>query len=145
MADGFMSGLLNEIRQPLYEVSQSLVAIAPLLTAFGAILTGVGAWATFVLISRRTIQLTWVVGFRELYAEFWRDESIAVARRWITSDVEYEEVKGVLSARNKCRQQNTLNSDDNKKLDSIDRFLAVLLSLAFRNSGSEAESLEDSI
>jgi hypothetical protein len=110
----------------LRETSAFLKNNATILTAIGLLLTGTGAWATFFLISRRTVQISWGVGFRQEYAEFWKDDVVAVARRWITNDIEYAGISGLLAARIQ-KDENELSPDDNEKLDKIDRFLASLL------------------
>jgi hypothetical protein len=126
-----MLEIFSEIPQKLLLWSEDVVELlltltTQQLTASGALATAIGAWATFFIISRRTVQLTWTVGFREQYAEFWRDEFIGAARRWITSNKEYDgKIKSILSARIKT-EENELDEDQNRVLDQIDRLLASL-------------------
>jgi hypothetical protein len=83
------------------------------------------AVATLLLVHTRTGDREWVEGFRDMYAEFWKDDDIAEVRRWIVSEVEYPEIHAILSKRLKSNQ-NWLDESANKKLEKIDKFCSLL-------------------
>jgi hypothetical protein len=86
----------------------------------------------------------WIDSFRILYAEFWKDPRIARVRRWIVSDEEYEMIKEVLIRRlDMPKENNKLSADENKILEDIDYFFALIGRIEFtrRTSKGKAQKL----
>lgn len=104
--------------------------IGPFLSGIGMMLTAAAAWASFLLIHRHTLHRNWVDSFRVLYNEFWKDENIIKVRRMIANDVEYEKVEQILLERLK-EKRNLLTPEDNKVIDYIDGFCALLMKIEF--------------
>lgn len=90
-----------------------------------------------VFVNRRTLEIErlqaenrWIETFRALYADFWKDDQIAIVRRWITNEQEYSKLAAVLSARIQS-DSNTLSPDENDMLEKIDRFCSVLVRIEY--------------
>ena len=90
-----------------------------------------------VFVNRRTLEIErlqaenrWIETFRALYADFWKDDQIAIVRRWITNEQEYSKLAAVLSARIQS-DFNTLSPDENDMLEKIDRFCSVLVRIEY--------------
>ena len=101
-------------------------AIGPLLGGIGSLIGGCSVLAAFLFIQRRTVDAQWVDGFRQIYAEFWKDDTISEVRRWIVSNSEYESLRVVLVERAKTIENN-LDTESNKILEKIDKFCALML------------------
>jgi hypothetical protein len=87
------------------------------------------AWVTAYLVTERNARLerymAAVASFRILYEEFWKPEA-AIARKWIISADEYKVLRLVLENRNR-KELNELDKDENAILETLDRFLSVLV------------------
>jgi hypothetical protein len=104
-----------------------------LLTAISTIcliLTAAAAWTTFFLYYRKTLDANWLDGFRRLYAEFWNDECAANVRRWLVSEEEYAELESILAKR-LASDKNYLTVEENKRLDVIDRYCALMTRIVY--------------
>lgn len=115
------------------QILDTLNKIGPFLSSIALIAAAVAAWATFFVFHKKTLELQiqqknedWLKGFRLLYAEFWKDDKIALVRKWITSEEEYKIINEILSKRLEC-PDNLLSSDDNDKLEKIDRFCSIIV------------------
>jgi hypothetical protein len=101
--------------------------IGPFIGGVALMAGAVAAWLTLFIVNRRANRLTWVDGFRVLYAEFWREDTIADVRLWFASDVAYGKIAPIIEARLDSADKNTLNEDSNKVLEKIDQFCALLV------------------
>jgi hypothetical protein len=97
------------------------------------------AWITAYLVTEKNARLeryaSAVGSFRVLYDEFWRPD-VAVSRKWIISSCEYEaNLVQVLKHRNST-VLNELGDEQNTILETLDRFLSVLVRIkSFSVSG----------
>lgn len=114
----------------LWETLEILNKIGPFLSGVSLLLAACAAWVTVFKINRRAMYMTWLDGFRALYAEFWQNRNIARVRSWISSDVEYAELEKILLERLKSKR-NLLNAEANKTLEQIDQFCALLVRIEF--------------
>jgi hypothetical protein len=74
----------------------SLTAMAQISQILGGIalfMAAIAAWCTLFLYHRKNIELQWADGFRQIYADFWENDNVAKARRWIDNDSEYAVLK----------------------------------------------------
>jgi hypothetical protein len=100
------------------------------------------AWITAYLVTEKNARLeryaSAVNSFRVLYDEFWKPD-VAVARKWIISGAEYSAVLlPVLKNRNST-VLNELDEKQNAILETLDRFLSVLVRIkSFSVSGELA-------
>lgn len=113
--------------QTLHDVGPWL---GPLLSGTALLIAAVASWVTYAFYHRRTIQSAWIESYRLLYAEFWKDEKIAMVRHMITDDVTYTATEPILLARLKT-DSNQLSEQDNQTLELIDRFCALLIRIRF--------------
>lgn len=104
----------------------NLVQIAQLIGSVGLIGAAAAGWATFILYHRKSLESQWAEGFRQIYTDFWKDEKVSKARRWIDNDFEYEELKRVL---NLVPERGSFNMrpEDYDYIERLDRFLATIL------------------
>lgn len=109
---------------------ETLQKIGPFLSAIALFCGAAAGWVTYALYHRRVMYVTWIDGYRTLYAEFWKDEKIAKVRHWITSDIEYENIQKILIERMQS-ENNTLDNEQNIILDYIDQFCATLVRIEF--------------
>ncbi len=109
------------------------VWLGPMLSGVSLLVAAIAAWATYFFYHRRTVQTAWIDSYRLLYAEFWKDEGIATVRNLITNDVEYTEAEKILRNRLDTKSNN-LSVDQNKVIESIDRFCALLIRIKFFES-----------
>jgi gamma-glutamylcyclotransferase (GGCT)/AIG2-like uncharacterized protein YtfP len=87
----------------------------------GAIIAGVSYWN----FNRRTLYASWMEKYREAYAEFWNDSVIAEVRSWIINKQQYASLENILVKR-LASKENDLTSDENLKLEKLDRFCALI-------------------
>jgi hypothetical protein len=94
----------------------------PVLSGTGLIIGAAAAWATLFLYHRKSHSNQWVEGFRRIYADFWTDEKVSKARRWIDNDREYVGLRAVLS---EVLEKGTfdLSESEYNYVESLDRFL----------------------
>lgn len=110
----------------------TLVQVAPLISSIALIVGAIGAWATLIFVQRRTLEMQWVEAFRHIYSEFWKDESIANARRRIDNDHEFAPLQKTIS-RLLSDGNVDMDSKDYELLEDLDKFCALLLRAAFFN------------
>lgn len=120
----FMSGITPE----------KLQQIGGFMSGVSLFFVAIAAWVTFFYVQRRTLYGQWVESFRQIYAEFWKDPEISKVRRWITSDDEYTVLRDVLRERLK-NEANTLSAQENEVIESLDKFLALILRVISFNKG----------
>jgi gamma-glutamylcyclotransferase (GGCT)/AIG2-like uncharacterized protein YtfP len=87
----------------------------------GAIIAGI-SYRNFY---RRTLYASWMERYREAHAEFWNDTVIAEVRSWIVNKQQYASLENVLGKR-LASEENDLTSDENFKLEKLDRFCALI-------------------
>ena len=68
----------------------TLEQIAPLISSVALVAGANRAWVTLLFVQRRTLNMQWTEAFRQIYSDFWKDESVAKARRRIDNDREFE-------------------------------------------------------
>jgi|NGEPerStandDraft_6_1074524.scaffolds.fasta_scaffold222176_1 hypothetical protein len=100
--------------------------LGPILSGFSLVAAAAAAWTTFIFYHRKTLDAAWIESYRLLYAEFWKDEDIAAVRNFITNDLAYAEIEPILDKR-LSTDSNTLDHEDNKKIEQIDKFCALLI------------------
>ena len=105
-----------------------LSMLGPIIGGLSLLVAALVAWRTFVVVQKRTADITWIDSFHDLYSEFWKDEKIAKVRMWIVSDKEYAKIVGVLEDRLRT-ENNVFGPDENEVLESIDQFCALLTKL----------------
>jgi hypothetical protein len=126
--------------------------IGPFLGGISLFFATIVAWVTAFIITWRNARLerymTAVNSFRSLYEAFWKSDDISDARKWIISADEYAKIlKPVLENRNR-QPLNQLDKDkfgwplnqldkyQNDVLETLDKFLAVLVRIkSFSISG----------
>src|SRR5579871_2354884 len=89
----------GELRAVIEILTRIGPSLGPLLGGIGLCIGAAAAWTTFIFYHRKSMYEAWVAGYRLLYAEFWKDETIGKVRRWIVSDEEYLEVEKILRKR----------------------------------------------
>jgi len=103
--------------------------LAKLATAFVALISIGITWA----ISKAREMEEWGREFRDIYREFWQNQTLADVRSWIASDILYETVlKRVLER----RKYGDTRPEDYKTLEKLDQFCALMarvLSLGTRS------------
>jgi predicted glycosyltransferase len=100
-----------------------------LMSGAGVLMTSLCAGVTVTIISLYQKRRQWVDDFRTLYAEFWNDKDISQVRRWIVSNMLYNEVlKPVLTQRIE-KGYNDLDEDGSMKIDMIDKFMSLIVQL----------------
>lgn len=108
----------------------ALNTIGPFISGLSLAFGACAAWATVFVVNRRTLYMTWLDGFRTLYAEFWQNENMARVRTWICSDIEYGKLKDILTERLKTTD-NLLDAEANEMLEYVDQFCALLVRIEF--------------
>jgi len=106
----------------LAEVAQ----LAPILSGLGLLLGSAAAWATLFLYHRKSHVNQWLESFRAIYADFWKDEKVSKARRWIDNDREYAGLRAVL-LEVLDKQAFDLSQSEYDYIECLDRFLATML------------------
>jgi hypothetical protein len=79
------------------------------------------------------MEAEWIDNYRSLYAEFWKDKDITSVRNFITNDVAYSDIKPILEKR-LTADTNTLDREENKKIELIDKFCALLIRVKLSES-----------
>jgi hypothetical protein len=103
-----------------------LAQLGPILSGIGLILGSAAAWATLFLFHRKSHSNQWVESFRRIYADFWTDEKVSRARRWIDNDREYTGLRAVLVE--VLEKGNfDLSESEYNYIECLDRFLATML------------------
>src|ERR1700724_1053173 len=105
---------------------QNLLPIGQLLSGIGLMTAAIVAMWTLHFVHGRTLEMSWAAAFRALYAEFWNDDQMAVVRKWIISEEEYLKISELLRKR-LASEKNLLNSEENDKLEKIDRFISLMV------------------
>jgi hypothetical protein len=100
--------------------------IGPLLSGIGLIVTATAAWTTYIFYYRKTTDANWLDTFRKLYEEFWKSDEMARMRKYLASDDEYANLEAILIER-VADTRNKLNSEQNDKLELVDRFCALMI------------------
>jgi hypothetical protein len=116
----------------------TLSKIGPFLSGISLVATAFAAWATLHYFHRRTLYNQWVDGFRVIYAEFWKDETISYIRRSIASDQEYKRLQEALGKR-LAASNNDLGQEDNLILEDIDKFLAFMARVSSFNKSTKMD------
>ena len=108
----------------------TLSKLGPFIGGISLAITALLAGLTAATFNKRSLHLTWINSFRQLYDEYWRDPAIAQARRWISNDIEYLEVEPILLERLKT-ETNKLDSAANDAIETIDRFCALITKVEY--------------
>ncbi len=105
--------------------------IGPFLSGIGILIAAAIGLISYIFIHRRAAQTAWIEAFRTLYSEFWKDNEITQVRRWITNDEEYKDIKDVLDKRMEGGDNNSMSTEDNDKIEKIDRFCSIMMRVKY--------------
>lgn len=103
--------------------------VGPFLSGISLLLAAIVAWVVYFTFNRKDLYQRWVDSFRVLYREFWNDEEMSKVRMWLVSDRLYSDhLQQVLRERNtQPDDHNNLERTENEALNSVDRFLALMV------------------
>jgi len=130
----FLEGLCDFILWFIALLRDNALWVGPLLSGFSLAAAAIAAWTTYVFYHRKTLDAAWIESYRLLYAEFWKDKDIASVRNFITNDVAYTEIEPILDKR-LSTDSNTLDHEENEKIELIDKFCALLIRVKLSESG----------
>ena len=108
----------------------TLTQIGPFVQIIGVLLGAIIAILTFLFFHRRSLHIQWITGFRQIYVEFWKDESISRARRRIDNDREYETLRKTV-ADLLSKKKVDLDEADYALLEDLDKLCALLLQAVY--------------
>lgn len=117
-----LAGIMHLLKT--YEVkdmASACPAAAILVTAIAAFLT--------LTQHRRNSEEAYIVIFRELHKEFWNDNEVKKARQLICCDDAYN--NELLPVLKRTLNSEKENAEDYPKLESLDRFCAILLRIGY--------------
>jgi hypothetical protein len=107
----------------------TLGQLGPVLSGISLLIGAIVAWYVYFKFNRKDLYQRWVDSFRVLYEEFWSNEEMGTIRMWIVSDQLYStNLEQVLIRRNgQPDNHNNLDANDNKVLNSLDRFCSLMV------------------
>jgi hypothetical protein len=106
-----------------------LHTIGPFVSGVSLLIGAGAAWVTAFKFTRRSMETSWVEGFRRLYGDFWNDPDAASVRSWIASDTIYEEKLTPVLVRRMEHwkdKKNLLNQEEYAVIEKLDNFLHCL-------------------
>ena len=107
-----------------------LASYGPLLSGLALSAAATAAWTTLLVYNRRTIEAAWIDSLRKLHAEFWNDDEMAKVRKWLSSESEYKKLEDIL-LRRLSADENNMSSEENDRLEDIDRFCALMSRIGY--------------
>jgi hypothetical protein len=129
----FVEGLCDIALSLITWLRDNALWVGPLLSGFSLAAAAGAAWTTYIFFHRKTMEAEWIDSYRSLYAEFWKDKDIASVRGFITNDIAYADIKLILEKR-LASDSNTLDREENKQIELIDKFCALLIRVKLSES-----------